>query len=142
MFPVRVEYGDGAVFADVTFLVLYHCLYDESIVITSSNQICDKLFGDPLPGVQKHIRITDLKTQQCTEFQDKDARVQIDEKDEMIQKVRQFHEDVNIYYTFQTTCVVEHPRMNLFKQFLIYNFVPRNASVLEINAGVGATTMF
>jgi len=142
MFPVRVEYGDGAVFADVTFLALYHCLCDESIVITSSNQICDKLFGDPLPGVQKHIRITDLKTQQCTAFQDKDALFQIDEKDEMIQKVRQFHEDMNIYYTFQTTCVVEHPRINLFKQFLIYNFVPRNASVLEINAGVGATTMF
>jgi FkbM family methyltransferase len=55
---IQVLYGINNSYSDITDLVRELCIHNGLLEIPAGNGACDELFGDPLPNVLKHIKLT------------------------------------------------------------------------------------
>ena len=147
---IRVLYGAGSKYNDVTDIAMSRCWNKGNLYIPEDDAVRAKLFGDPLFGTLKNIKITiDGQTKSYSSKDtvnvfiggdkgvDRDPKMRVKTADVYFSsneaKLEYIHRNVAF---FGGDIKDEYP-----EQYLTAKYLPVDAKVLEIGANIGRNTM-
>lgn len=141
---MKIYYGTPLKYIDITERVFSLCVQNKNLaIIKSGNNFCDVTFGDPLPGIVKHIvieedtgeyRFLNLQNDIHINIPEKYQNIIIENeqiKDEL--KLKQVHEKLKI--------VGGDFKLEYDEQLMSIKFIKPKARVLEIGANIGRNTL-
>lgn len=152
---MEVYYGyDDAHYINVTEAVFKKCLKDSGFLIPKTDEARAELFGDPYPGILKHILIVDKFGIYHRFSYSKEVKIEIpsistqlttlnspklwwEEKGKFIkdpeERLKEMHKHLDIYFgTFSD----EYP-----EQLMATKFIKPDNKVLEIGGNIGRNTL-
>lgn len=127
----EIKYGIQGSYMDITAEVLNTCVIDNQIYIPSGDAIRAHLFGDPLPGILKHIHIND----------NGNNKIYLDSQ-EIELPIPKLTPEIELSYLHQTLNFVggnikdEYP-----EQLMSMIYIKPKDKVLEIGSNLGRNTL-
>lgn len=147
---VRVLYGAGVEYIDVTDIAMNKCWNNGNLSIPGADTIRASIFGDPLFGTRKDIKIViGDKTTTYNDGENIDIYVEGDRSPgrDLSMRVK----TAGVYFASTETKLDYIHRNIIFiggnirdeyqEQYLTCKFLPSDAKVLEIGANIGRNTM-
>lgn len=134
---LKVEYGANGVYIDVTPQVFNHCIEGTTLHIPEGNGACDTLFGDPLVGVLKHLKVS---YQGITTIFAADQPVILNEAETQDDQGQSPEDRLDAIHR-RLKCGGGDIRDTYPNQLMAVMFLKPHNKVLEIGAGIGRVTM-
>lgn len=139
---MKIYYGTPLKYIDITEKVFSLCLQNKTLaIIKGSNSFCNNIFGDPLPGIIKHIIIQDDRNNYSLINLKNDIHIDIpieyqnmaNDNDEIEEKLKKIHEKLKI--------VGGDFKLEYDEQIMSVKFIKSKARVLELGSNIGRNTL-
>lgn len=140
---MKILYGVDNHYIDVTYLAFKHFSHNGILHIPKNDNEKAAIFSDPIFGTLKHIKIMEDETK--SKIYPEEVIIQVDHI-----PIRNKFKYSGSYNSPQEKLIYGHRNLSFLygnikneypEQLLVAEFLPRDAKVLEIGAGIGRNTL-